>query len=62
MNALATMVHSAVVEMKAMNRPIDQLSEDVNLEDEDPTANRENWSTEMLTENQLFLSIQRSTN
>ena len=35
MNALASMVQSAVLEMKAMNRRIDQLSEAVNLEDED---------------------------
>ena len=35
MNALASMVQSVVQEMKAMNRRMDQLSEPVNLEDED---------------------------
>ena len=35
MNALASMVLSVVQEMKAMNRRMDQLSEPVNLEDED---------------------------
>ena len=34
-NALASMVQSVVQEMKAMNRRMDQLSEPVNLEDED---------------------------
>ena len=35
MNALASMVQSVVQEMKVMNRRMDQLSEPVNLEDED---------------------------
>ena len=34
-NALASMVQSVVQEIKAMNRRMDQLSEPVNLEDED---------------------------
>ena len=35
MNALASMVQSAVLEMKAMNRRIDQLSQAVAFEDKD---------------------------
>ena len=63
MNALASMVQSVVQEMKAMNRRMDQLSEPVNPEDEDLDYEEgELESTEMLTENQLFLSIQRSAN
>ena len=50
MNALASMVQSVVQEMKAVNWRVDQLSEPVNLEDED-----------LDYENQFFVSIQRST-
>ena len=35
MNALAGIVQSVVEEMKAMNRRTDQLSEPINLEDEE---------------------------
>ena len=35
MNALASIVQSVVEEMKAMNRRTDQLSEPINLEDEE---------------------------
>ena len=63
MNALASMVQSVVQEIKR-NEPTNGSAEQAPLTSRTRTSTtkRANWSTEMLTENQLFLSIQRSAN
>ena len=61
MNALAGIVQSVVEEMKAMNRRTDQLSEPINLEDEE--INYEEGELENRdADRELVLSLDKKVN